>query len=140
MSDLIKYGIKDLKMKQSNYGPCGLYCGACGAEDCDGCQSARVDHWVQNCKFRKCAKNKNIDFCCHCDNFPCKELNEFMHDKWPHHWTMEPNMKYIKKYGVEKWLQFQIKEWSCNNCNSEIKWYQKKCRCGKQLNAWDLPA
>ena len=29
-------------MKDSQYGPCGLYCGACGATDCGGCQSSNV--------------------------------------------------------------------------------------------------
>jgi hypothetical protein len=126
-------------MKQSNYGPCGLYCGACGAEDCDGCLSDNVDDWVKGCKFRQCSKDQNIDFCCFCNDYPCTELQEFMNDKWPHHWTMEPNLEYIKKNGVEKWLLAQQKEWACNNCGAEINWYQKICNCGQPLEAWELP-
>lgn len=127
-------------MKKSPYGPCGLYCGACGATDCDGCLSDRIDDWVKQCLFRRCTREKNIDFCCFCSDYPCQELKDFMNDKWPHHWTMEPNLEYIKKHGVEQWLLVQRKEWSCKSCGAEINWYQKMCRCGQLLEAWELPA
>ncbi len=126
-------------MKPSQYGPCGLYCGACGATDCDGCRSDRTDDWVRDCMFRKCARERNIASCCHCGDYPCGELHAFMHDKWPHHGPMERNLAYIKEHGVEKWLEQQKQEWSCRNCGAEITWYQKKCGCGKQLEAWVLP-
>lgn len=126
-------------MKDMQYGPCGLFCGACGAEDCGGCSSNFIDDWVRQCKFRNCSREREIDFCCFCGNYPCKELHEFMNDKWPHHWTMESNLEYIKNNGVEKWLDSQKKEWSCSSCGSGIMWYQKKCSCGQRLNAWDLP-
>ena len=130
---------RECKMKESKYGPCGLYCGACGATDCGGCLSDFIDVYVAQCKFRNCAGNKNIDFCCHCSEYPCDELNEFMNDKWPHHWTMEPNLDYIKKNGEKNWLKVQKQQWSCKSCGAEIKWYQQTCNCGQQLKAWDMP-
>ncbi|MBN2028759.1 DUF3795 domain-containing protein [bacterium] len=126
-------------VKQSKYGPCGLYCGACGVTDCGGCQSDRIDDYVRNCTFRRCSQEKHLDFCCFCNDFPCEELNTFMHDKWPHHWTMEPNLQFIKMEGFSAWLQKQEKEWSCQNCGSEITWYQQKCECGRTLDAWEVP-
>jgi len=127
-------------MKQSRYGPCGIYCGACGATDCDGCQSEPpADDSVGKCKFRGCSKEKGIEFCCFCDEYPCRELRDFMNDQWPHHWTMEPNLEYIKKHGKEKWLQAQKKEWSCPDCGAATFWYQKACSCGQPLEAWDPP-
>ena len=62
-----------------------------------------------------------------------------MNDEWPHHWTMQPNLEFIKEHGKEKWLKDQKKEWSCKECGAEIMWYQKKCSCGQQLDAWDVP-
>jgi anaerobic ribonucleoside-triphosphate reductase len=62
-----------------------------------------------------------------------------MTDKWPHHWTMKPNLEYIKINGLEKWLEAQKKEWTCPSCGAEIKWYQKVCSCGQNLEGWDLP-
>ena len=127
-------------MKESQYGPCGLFCGACGATDCDGCQSDNVDEYVSKCRFRTCTKERGLSFCCFCEDYPCKELNEFMNDKWPHHWTMEPNLEYIMKNGVKRWLRVQRKEWSCHSCGAERKWYQRMCSCGQHLEAWDVPA
>jgi len=127
-------------MKKSQSGPCGLYCGACGATDCDGCRSERVDDWVKRCPFRQCAREKKIDSCSSCRDFPCTTLHDFMNDKWPHHWTMQPNLEYIKKNGVENWLLAQQQEWSCKSCAAAIYWYQKQCHCGQQLDAWELPA
>ncbi len=127
-------------MRQSKYGPCGLYCGACAAEDCDGCLSDWIDDSIRNCYFRRCTREKHIDFCCDCEDFPCNKLLEFMHDKWPHHWTIAPNLQYIKENGVGKWFEIQKKEWSCEHCGASILWYQKLCSCGNQLNAWEVPA
>jgi hypothetical protein len=50
---------------------------------------------------------------------------------------MEPNLAYIKDNGKEKWLQAQKQEWSCTSCGAEIRWYQKRCKCGQKLEAWD---
>ncbi len=127
-------------MKESQYGPCGLYCGACGATNCDGCRSERIDDTIRRCRFRRCSKEKNIEFCCFCDDYPCRQLDGFMHDQWPHHGTMEPNLEYVRKHGKAEWLQAQEREWSCRDCGAQTFWYQKSCRCGRQLDAWDLPA
>ena len=127
-------------MKQSQYGLCGIYCGACGATDCGGCWSDEIDETIEQCKFRICSKEKNLEFCCYCDEYPCDELNKFMHDKWPHHWTIKSNLEFIKKHSKEEWLKAQKKEWSCDNCGTRIVWYQKKCTCGQDLDAWKVPA
>ena len=126
-------------MKLSQYGPCGLYCAACGAEDCDGCRSENVDEYVLGCKFRQCTREKELQFCCYCDEYPCPELYAFMNDEWPHHGTMQPNLDYIRKHGFWNWMEAQKKEWSCKNCGTAILWYQRECACGQQLEAWDPP-
>lgn len=84
-------------------------------------------------------QGKKIASCCFCRDYPCKALHEFMNDQWPHHWTMAPNLEYITKNGVEKWLLAQQQEWSCKSCAAAICWYQKQCECGQQLEAWELP-
>ena len=126
-------------MKTSLFGPCGLFCGACGATDCKGCLSDDAPDDTVQCRFRQCALKRHIDFCSFCKDYPCKELREFMNDEWPHHWTMEPNLQNIKKNGVETWLKAQTREWSCSRCGANIYWYQKACECGHQLDAWAVP-
>ena len=63
-----------------------------------------------------------------------------MTDKWPHHWTMRPNLDHIRERGAEDWLQAQKQTWSCDACGADTYWYQKQCRCGNPLAAWELPA
>jgi len=126
-------------MKESQYGPCGLYCGACGATDCGGCHSDLIDDSIRQCRFRQYAMDKGIEFCCFCGEYPCEGLDRFMHDQWPHHWTMEPNLEYIRQHGRDAWLRAQKEQWSCPGCHAEVKWYQQACPCGRQLDAWALP-
>ena len=126
-------------MKESPYGPCGLFCGACGAPDCDGCHGGRIDDSIRQCKFRRCTSERDLEFCCFCPEYPCAELDQRMSDEWPHHWTMKPNLEFIHKHGKEKWLEAQRKEWSCTGCGTEIMWYQARCSCGQQLDAWEPP-
>jgi len=131
--------MREQNIKEAQYGPCGLYCGACSATECDGCRSDKVDEYVANCKFRSCSKDKHVEFCCFCDEYPCEELHNIMNDEWPHHWTMEPNLQFIKTHGKEKWLESKKSEWSCKSCGHESKWYQNTCNCGQKLKAWKLP-
>jgi len=49
-------------MKKSQCGPCGIFCGVCGATDCDRCLSNNIDEYVAKCTFRKCTREKNIEF------------------------------------------------------------------------------
>jgi len=127
-------------MKPKQFGPCGLYCGACAAPDCNGCQSDFIDENVKGCYFRKCSKDKNIIACCFCTDYPCYQLTEFMNDKWPHHWTMKPNLDFIKNNGIKEWLTSQKQEWSCTKCGAPIFWYKKECVCGNVIKSWELPA
>lgn len=126
-------------MKESLYGPCGLYCGACGATDCGGCMSGLIDDSVEQCTFRKCATEKKVELCCYCDEYPCPPLQDFMNDEWPHHWTIKANLEQIKQDGILKWLTAQHRQWTCQQCGAGINWYQKECPCGQPLEAWDLP-
>ena len=126
-------------MKESQYGPCGIYCGACGADDCGGCRSDRTDQYVEKCRFRTCTREKGLNFCYSCADYSCQDIHGFMNDEWPHHWTMETNLEFIKKNGLEKWLENQKKEWSCQSCAKRIYWYQKECSCGRKLESWELP-
>ena len=53
--------------------------------------------------------------------------------------SSEPNLEFIKKYGKHKWLKVQEREWSCKSCGAEVKWYQRTCGCGRELDGWDVP-
>jgi hypothetical protein len=91
------------------------------------------------CRFRKCAKQKDVAFCFLCGDYPCSDLQAFMNDKWPHHGPMKSSLEAIRNDGVENWLQAQQSEWSCRRCGADTFWYQKRCWCGQELEAWEDP-
>ena len=143
------------KVKKELLAPCGLYCGVCSIyiahrdnnvkfkqvllpiykafakniEDisCTGCLSNDIVFPVcRHCAIKKCTKNKGIEGCHQCDEFPCKLLIEFNNDGMPHHSDAINNLRKLRKVGEESWLADQAKRWECE-CGAKLSWYLKKC-------------
>ncbi len=57
----------------------GIYFEASDIGDCDGCRTAegRLYFACNECKIRKCAKQKSIENCAYCPDYACKDLEEF---------------------------------------------------------------
>lgn len=135
---------------------CGLYCGACGVyiatqendvekmqniaktlnqtlEEtwCDGCGSERKSAYCsQKCTFIKCAKEKNIEFCGSCNEYPCEQLKDFQ-SKMPHRLELWQSLQRIKETGWENWSDEMIAHYTCQNCNTINGAYHIACRkCG----------
>lgn len=54
--------------------------------DCDGCKTEeRLFSGSQKCEIRKCTRDKGIENCAHCSEYPCEKLREFF--------VAEPNAK-----------------------------------------------
>ena len=47
--------------------------------DCDGCktENGRLFSGCRYCEIRKCAREKSIGNCAHCDEYACEKLKEF---------------------------------------------------------------
>jgi len=47
--------------------------------DCDGCktESGRLLSGCKKCEIRKCARDKKIENCAHCDEYACEKLEKF---------------------------------------------------------------
>ena len=45
--------------------------------NCDGCiaNGPRLFRYCANCKWRTCAREKNLENCAHCDDYPCESLS-----------------------------------------------------------------
>lgn len=81
---------------------CGLYCGVCGVliahrdnnvkfkerlatvygcrlEDlaCDGCNSGNTPAFCSNCDYRNCVREKGLDGCHQCPDWPCEMVENF---------------------------------------------------------------
>ena len=135
---------------------CGLYCGACDTlianrekrahelaknrgrslEDvtCNGCKTNIISVYCRKCELRKCAKDKEVEFCSECPEYPCQKLMDFRHDKYSHHSVVIKNLDFIKNHGLDNWLREQKARWSCPGCGFNISWYDEKCgNCGSKV-------
>ncbi len=48
-------------------------------KDCDGCrvEGGRLFPESKKCKIRKCAREKGVENCAYCNEYPCEELKAF---------------------------------------------------------------
>ena len=49
----------------------------------------------------------------------------------PHTAARKPNLEFIRKNGLERFLSEQEKAWKCPQCGSRLSWYLERCQCGK---------
>ena len=56
-----------------------------------------------DCKIRQCAKQKNIEVCTQCKEYPCK-LIQALAEHYP---TIIQDGKHLQKIGLEKWVKEQ---------------------------------
>ena len=131
--------------------PCGLYCGVCGifvatrdnnekfkerlapvygakGEDlnCDGCLSQRVFGYCQVCPIKSCCKEKKIEGCHQCNDFPCQFIDTF---------PIPVGKKVIlrsvprwREIGTEKWIEEEESRYVCPHCNYPLFRGAKTCR------------
>ncbi len=138
---------------------CGLYCGACsiikayqtGIKDplacllsdelgmelkCHGCKTDSVFGNCAVCQIRNCAREKGVERCLNCSDFPCPNFGtmEFILEALPHWNTVAANQESIKKQGTVRWLEEQANQWECPDCRTDYSWYAAQCsNCGKDL-------
>lgn len=137
-------------------GYCGLYCGSCpqylatkagtavelGLEACQGCKSDVVAaDWCAICAHKECARDKGLDFCFECTDYPCPDLEDMRNaQEWPYHTEIYDYMATIKEQGKEAWLCQMKKRWSCPSCGTEATWWDLSCQdCGTPLKGYQKP-
>lgn len=121
--------------------PCGMDCGICYAHlrennSCPGCRYFNKEEPVSiaRCKIRNCEniKGDKINFCFECDDFPCKQVKS-LDKRYRTKYNMSEieNLKYIKEFGIEKFVEKEKTKWSCKKCGGIICVHKKICsRCG----------
>jgi hypothetical protein len=121
--------------------PCGINCGICKyhyrkKDTCPGCRGQNVNksRYCIECIIANCEeikKNKS-GFCYECSKLPCKRLKNL--DKrysTKYHMSMLENQDYIKKYGIEKFLEKEKQKWKCPKCKGIVTCHGGIClNCG----------
>jgi hypothetical protein len=129
---------KNLKFDKELIAPCGMNCRICSAylalkydikekgvkmSYCMGCRARDKE-----CAFlkKKCSKplnilNKRIKYCFECKGFPCERLNG-LDKRYRENYKMSmiENSIYIKKHGIEKFIEKEYKKWKCKKCGEVI--------------------
>jgi hypothetical protein len=83
---------------------------------CEGCRGSLDTHWSSDCKMLLCAKNKGLDYCFQCEDFPCTNVNKFASDGVSHHKRTVENAKRMKEIGLETWIAEQKRKGQCLFC------------------------
>ncbi len=138
---------------------CGIYCGACSIAicsktsradefvaclrgvpkeelSCGGCKSDNLYAGCKACGIRRCAREKEIEHCDECADYPCKSYRAWkkVAKLLPHLQGAPASLKRIKDDGVDHWLNAQRKRWSCPDCGTSFSWYATAChKCGRSL-------
>jgi hypothetical protein len=110
--------------------PCGIYCGICKyyhrvKNQCPGCRGPdeNKSRYCIECSIKNCEviTNSKSGLCYECSNIPCKRLKNL--DKrysTKYHMSLLENQEYIKKHGIEKFLETEKQKWKCPKCNGIV--------------------
>ena len=100
---------------------------------CDGCLSDRVITFCKDCRhgFRQCAREKNVTWCFECADFPCPRLRNHkdVHivNGISHHAHIIDGLRYMKRHGIEAWVEQQDKAGRCPECGKRLYWFARVC-------------
>ena len=135
---------------------CGLYCQACSLyiatrEDparlrriadqfhlseeevrCLGCRSHKRGPYCQQCRMSACSRERGLDFCSECQDYPCDDLKQFQGER-PHRLELWSSLARIKAVGFERWSEEMREHYACPSCHTLNSAYDLKCRaCGAE--------
>ena len=133
-------------MKNSNpiseelIAPCGMNCAICSRylsyvnnlkrSQCKGCRprNRRCAYLLGKCQGINRTVKDNAAFCFKCTLYPCKQINHF-DDRYRKNYKMsvKDNLEYIKKMGIDKFINAQYKKYRCSKCGGLISIHNKKC-------------
>lgn len=65
-----------------------------------GCPGCRTGGGYPDCQIRTCARQRDLDLCCHCSGFPCDHV-EALATRYP---TLIADNRRLQAVGLEQWL------------------------------------
>jgi hypothetical protein len=140
--------------------PCGLYCGACSIlmahrennrklkdklagvygmkpEDlhCTGCLSSNESEIFPYCKvcpIKSCARDKKIEGCHQCDDFPCAHIDGFAIPLGKK--VILKSVPLRREIGTEAWVRHEEERYACPTCGQKAFRGARRCnKCGNEL-------
>jgi hypothetical protein len=80
-----------------------------------GCRGGCGD---PNCKVRICAREKNMEICVYCDEYPCDNF-EMLIKRYP---ALLGDGQKLKETGIDSWLEAQEERCSRGYCFSDTRY------------------
>jgi hypothetical protein len=120
--------------------PCGVNCYVCYVylrkkKPCLGCHGvdANKPNHCRNCKIKDCAKERGVDFCFDCADFPCKIIKRMDKSyRQRYQVSLIENATLIKSNGAEAFLLAEKAKWSCAHCDGVVSLHDQICsECGE---------
>jgi hypothetical protein len=101
---------------------------------CEGCNSDDLFMHCKQCFIRDCAKDKKIEGCHQCEDFPCAYIQNF---------SMAVGKKvimrcvpYRREHGTQKWVEDEEARYFCPDCGNKV--FRGAMRCNKCKIKLDL--
>jgi len=126
-------------MRPELIAPCGMNCGICiayfgyrldgnkRAKACIGCRPSgkKCAFIMKRCKY---LPTKAVRFCFESGEFPCENLRKLdKRYRTKFRMSMLDNLEFIKKNGMEKFLNQQKEKYVCHECGGSICVHDGKC-------------
>jgi len=133
-------------MSKELISPCGMNCALCSGylalrhdvknkgvpiPYCTGCRPRD-----KQCAFlkKRCHRlvHTQVEYCFECPEFPCKDL-QHLDNRYRalFHMSMIENLQYIKKHGINKFLEKEQNQWKCSTCGDVVCCHNGICfHCG----------
>lgn len=124
------------------FAPCGINCMVCsrhcGQETpCAGCLGSDLGkaELCRKCKIKNCVKERGLAYCYECPDYPCKLINLLEKSyQVRYHASLMENSDYVRRYGVEQFLETQKARYTCPHCGGIVSIHDRACtECQEKL-------
>ena len=141
-------------MEKNLLSPCGLYCGVCAIRTaylsgkptfiaaiakaysvnpekvkCEGCLSEAPFVYCAVCPIKSCARNKGLEGCYLCGDWPCDTVEQFPFDQARR--EIKRAIPIWRKLGTEKWIEHETTLYVCKSCGARLFRGARRCHeCG----------
>ncbi len=92
---------------ENNIGHCGVCCSSCTDYINKICPSCRLTEWKDDdiCMPVKCCREKEIESCAFCTDFPCDDMNGFYEESSSHKEAYERMGKTREENGLMRYAR-----------------------------------
>lgn len=128
------------KLNETMFAPCGMNCLVCykhcyHKKPCYGClqsDDGKPEH-CRKCKIKDCVKEKTLQYCFECWEYPCKRL-KYLEKSYRTRYgaSLYENSLFVKENGLTKFMERQKQKYTCPECGGTISLHDRECsECGK---------